>query len=583
MNVPVRRYFALLLVYLKPQWVKTSLMIVCLLAGIGFQILNPQIISYFINTASTDGPASALLAAGGLYILASLLNQVVAVVSTYCTEYVAWTATNQLRSDLMAHCIQLDLGYHHTHTSGEMIERIDGDVDALSRFFSQFSVNLMTNVLLLVIVLGLFFAMNWLAGLAMSAFALLALLILSVLRKRAVPHWKEHRQKSAEYYGFLGERISGLEDIRANGAEKATMRDFYQMLRAWLPINNLAMRSGGEMGSIMTFFFACGKVLALGLGLYLWNSKALSLGGVYVLFAYTDALSQPLYAIQDEMQDLQQADACIQRVEQLLHTPSALPDTGKTPLPEGALSVAFCGVDFRYGERESVIHEMSFRVEPGRILGILGRTGSGKTTLARLLFRLYDPQHGEIRIHDIPAREIALHELRQHIGMVTQDVQIFHASLRDNLTFFARDFPDARIEAVLEDLGLQTWYRSLHAGLDTLLGNGEDERGLSAGEAQLLACARVFLANPGIVILDEASSRLAPATDALIEYAITRLLANKSALIIAHRLSTLQRVDEILMLEDGRILEYGPRKKLAADPTSRFARLLKGENREAIA
>lgn len=583
MKLPVRRYFALLMIYLKPQWLRTLLMVICLLAGISFQLLNPQIISYFINTTSNHGPVGVLMAAGGLYILAALLNQVISVVSTYCTEYVAWTATNQLRRDLMAHCMDLDLSYHKAHTSGEMIERIDGDVDALSRFFSQFAVNLMSNLLLLIIMLGLFFAMNWLVGVVMSAFAALALLILSHLRKRAVPHWKEQRQMSAEYYGFLGERLSGLEDIRANGAERATMRDFYQILRRWLPINNLANRTGAEMGISMLFFFVCGTVLALGLGLYLWSVKALSLGAVYVLFSYTNALSQPLYAIQDEMQDLQQADACIQRVEQLLHTPSALADTGTTTLPEGPLSVEFCEVDFGYEAHETVIHALSLRVEPGHVLGILGRTGSGKTTLARLLFRLYDPQQGEVRVHDVPLREISLRELRRHIGMVTQDVQVFHASLRDNLTFFARDISDARIEAILDELGLSAWYHSLSEGLDTQLGNGEDERGLSAGEAQLLACARVFLANPGIVILDEASSRLDPATEALIERAITRVLTNKSALIIAHRLSTLQRADEILMIEHGQIIEHGPRATLAGDLTSHFARLLNSEIKEVLA
>jgi ATP-binding cassette subfamily B protein len=583
MKLPVRRYFALLLIYLKPQWLRTFLMIICLLAGIGFQLVNPQIISYFINTASVHGPASVLMTAGGLYMLAAFLNQIISVVATYCTEYVAWTATNQLRRDLMAHCMELDQGYHKAHTSGEMIERIDGDVDVLSRFFSQFSVNLMSNLLLLAVMLVLFFIMSWLVGVVMLAFAGLALLLASYLRKRAVPHWKEHRRMSAEYYGFLGERLSGLEDIRANGAEKATMRDFYQLLRTWLPINNLALRSGAEMGNSMLFFFVCGRVLALGLGFYLWSIKVLSLGAVYVLFAYTDALSQPLNAIQDEMQDLQQADACIQRIEQLLHTSSALTDTGTTILPEGALSVEFRGVSFGYETQETIIHACNLRIEPGRVLGILGRTGSGKTTLARLLFRLYDPQEGEVRVHNIPVHEISLSELRRHIGMVTQEVQIFHASLRDNLTFFARDIPDARIEAILAELGLSTWYHNLPAGLDTRLGNGEDERGLSGGEAQLLACARVFLANPGIVILDEASSRLDPATETLIERAITRVLAGKSALIIAHRLSTLQRADDILILAHGRMVEYGSRTALVNDPTSQFARLLNSENKEVLA
>lgn len=583
MSFPVRRYFALLLTYLKPQWLKTFLMIVCLLAGIGFQLLNPQIIGYFINTATARGPASALLGAAGLYIISAILNQGISVAGTYFSQYVAWTATNQLRSDLVAHCLSLDMGFHKTHTSGEMIERIDGDVDALSNFFSQFAVNLLSNLLLLIGMLVLFFVISWLVGIVMTAFSLLALAILTYMRRRAIPLWKEQRRMSATYYGFLGERLNGLEDIRANGAGGAILRGFYQTLRDWLPINNRTLMVSAEMGITMLFLYVCGTALALGLGLYLWGLKAISLGAVYVMFSYTNSLSQPLDAIQNELQDLQQAEACIQRVEDLLHTSSALPDTGASALPDGALRVEFRGVEFSYEKNETVLHDLSFAIEPGKALGILGRTGSGKTTLARLLFRLYDPQSGEILLNNTPLREVGLHELRRHIGMVTQDVQIFHASVRDNLTFFARGIADTRLLAILEEIGLGAWYHGLAQGLDTQLGSGQGETGLSAGEAQLLACARVFLANPGVVILDEASSRLDPATEALIERAIARILENRTALIIAHRLSTLRQVDEILIIEDGRVIEHGPRASLADNPTSRFAQLLLSEIKEVVA
>lgn len=583
MNLPIRRYFTLLITYLKPQWLKACLMVLCLLSGIGLQLLNPQIISYFIDTLTAHGPMSALLAAGGVYILAAILSQGISMASAYFSQYVAWTATNQLRSDLVRHCLSLDMSFHKTHTSGEMIERIDGDVDALSNFFSQFAVNLMSNLLLLLAMLILFFTISWLVGVVLTAFALFALFLLSSFQRRTIPLWKEQRRMSATYYGFLSERLNGLEDIRANGADNAVLRDYYHILRTWLPINNQTLRLSAATGISMLFLFVCGTALALGLGLYLWNLKEISLGTVYVLFAYTNTLSLPLNAIQNEMQDLQQAEACIQRIEKLLHVPSALPDTGTTPLPSGPLSVEFRKVEFGYEEHEPVLHGINVHIKIGKVLGLLGRTGSGKTTLAGLLFRLYDPQVGEICVNDVSVREINLHELRRHIGMVTQDVQIFHASVRDNLTFFERSIPDERIVALLNELGLGTWYHSLPAGLDTRLGNGEGERGLSAGEAQLLACARVFLADPGIVILDEASSRLDPATEALIEHAIARLLAGRTALIIAHKLSTIQHADEIVILEHGTILEYGTRTDLANDPTSRFASLLRSDLAEVRA
>ena len=193
------------------------------------------------------------------------------------------------------------------------------------------------------------------------------------------------------------------------------------------------------------------------------------------------------------------------------------------------------GEQFVNGRPPSVLHDVSFALEPGTTLGLLGRTGSGKTTLTRLLFRLYDPTAGEIRLGGRDLRDLRLADLRRHVGMVTQEIQLFHASVRDNLAFFDPTIPDGRILAALDELGLWEWYESLPDGLDTKLAGGG---GLSAGEAQLLAFVRVFLKDPGLIILDEASSRLDPATEQRLTQAMTRLLRGRTAIIIAHRLPT---------------------------------------------
>jgi ABC-type multidrug transport system fused ATPase/permease subunit len=214
---------------------------------------------------------------------------------------------------------------------------------------------------------------------------------------------------------------------------------------------------------------------------------------------------------------------------------------------------------------------LSIHVAPGRILGVVGRTGSGKTTLTRLLARFYDPTAGTIRWGDADVRSLQLADLRRRVGLVTQDVQVFTASVRDNLTLFGDDILDEQILQALGELGLIEWYRRLPHGLETWIAPG----GLSAGEAQMLALARVFLTDPALVILDEASSRLDPATERLIARALDRLLEGRTGLIVAHRLATLARADDILVLADGRCVEYGPRAQLARDPTSRFASLLR--------
>ena len=226
-----------------------------------------------------------------------------------------------------------------------------------------------------------------------------------------------------------------------------------------------------------------------------------------------------------------------------------------------------------------VLENISFRLQPGTVLGLLGRTGSGKTTLARLLFRFYDPDRGSVRVATsqnpdrlLDIRELSQKAFHQCIGLVTQDVQLFNASVRDNLTFFNSGVPDDKIWQVIHELGLGEWLKALPLGLDTVLESGGS--GLSAGEAQLLAFVRIFLKDPGLVILDEASSRLDPATERLIERAVTRLVKGRTAIIIAHRLATVLQADEIMVLENGRVLEHGQRELLEHDPGSHFHRLL---------
>jgi ATP-binding cassette subfamily B protein len=221
--------------------------------------------------------------------------------------------------------------------------------------------------------------------------------------------------------------------------------------------------------------------------------------------------------------------------------------------------------------RENALEGVSFCLHAGRTLGVLGRTGSGKTTISRLLYRFYDPQQGQVCLDGVDLREATLVSLRARVGLVTQDVQLLAGTLRDNLCFFDEQISDARLLKALKSLGLEHWLARFPSGLDARL-TGTN---LSGGEAQLVALARVYLKDPGLIVLDEASSRLDPATEALLGQALDRLLSGRTALIIAHRLSTLARVDEVLILEEGRVVECGERAALAADPHSRLSALLR--------
>lgn len=581
MHTQFGRYWRLLVTYLKPQWLRVVLLSILLMGNIALQLINPQVIRYFIDSTRTNGPLSTLLIAAGLFLAIAFLQRAVAFASIYSAENVGWTATNALRADLALHCLRLDMSFHKTHTPGELIERIDSDVTTLANFFSQFIIQVLGNALLIGGVLLLLWREDWRVGLALTLFSLLMFVTLRLLQNIAVKQWAGERAANAGFYSFLEEHLTGTEDIRAAGAERYVTRLMFSLMRRLLETYRRARLVSNLTFFSTNFLYIIGYTMGLAIGAYLYLQHQITIGTAYVFVYYIGMLSTPLQTIKAQVEDLQKASASIERVEELFAIRSGLEDQAHTTLPGDALAVAFRAVTFSYDGQENVLQDISFELQPGKVLGLLGRTGSGKTTLARLLFRLYDPASGGIYLDGKDLRDVALEDLRNHIGMVTQDVQLFHASIRDNLTFFNQSISDERIEQALKELDLWQWLQALPQGLDTLLGAGG--HGLSAGEAQLLAFARVFLKHPGLVILDEASSRLDPLTERLLERAVDRLLADRTGVVIAHSLQTVQRADDIMILEHGRIVEYGPRTALASDPHSRFYRLLQTGLEEVLA
>jgi ABC-type multidrug transport system fused ATPase/permease subunit len=589
---------SLLTTYFSPQWRRVLLLALLLLGTITFQLINPQIIRYVLDTAQVGATTTILALAALLFILFNLLQAGAGLALNYLGEDVSWSATNALRADLTRHCLRLDMGFHNNRTPGELIERVDGDVSELASFFSQLVLRVLFNGLLISGVIVLLWREDWRIGAAAGFYALLTLVVLQTMQRRNTRYAGAFRAAQAALNGFLEERLAGREDVRANGGEGYVLRGMALVQQATYQAAYRARMFGVLLFSVTHMLFVLATALGFGVGIYLFLNNQITIGTVYLVVYYLAVLRDPLEQIRDQVNELQQSTASIQRIQELFALqPEAQTSAKATAAPlttPGPLAVQFDHVSFRYAEpteataadkettpKPSVLHDLSFTLEPGQVLGLLGRTGSGKTTLTRLLFRLYNPAAGRILLGNQDIRDLALSGLRRQIGMVTQDVQLFQASLRDNITLFNPAIDDQQILAVLRELGLWSWYSAQPAGLETRLQAGGV--GLSAGEAQLLAFVRVFLKDPGLVILDEASSRLDPATETLLERATDRLLANRTGIVIAHRLRTVQRADAILILEGGRMIEFGPRPQLATDSNSRFYRLLQTGLEEILA
>ena len=575
--------------YLAPQWRRVVVLAALLVITIGLRLLSPQILRAFIDQAAAGALPAALAEIALAFVCVAVLLQLSSLGEVYVAENVGLTATNGLRADLTRHVLRLDPAFHAAHTPGELIERTDGDVATLGNFFSRLVVHLLGNVLLLAGILALLAQVDLRVGAAAAVCVALGAALITWLRRLAVPRFAAQRQANAELFGLIEERLAGTEDVRANGGEGYVLNRLLERSRNLLWIDMRARLVGASTFNSAVLCLELATAATLAVGAWLFSQGATSIGTVYLIFAYTQSLHQPLNAVMRQVQDLQQAVASIGRVRALLTERSVIADGPGAPPPAGPLAVELDRVTFAYpgspaapelAEGQAALTDVSLRLEPGQILGLLGRTGSGKTTLSRLLFRLYDPQYGAIRLGGVDLRDSPVAALRARVGVVTQDVQLFHASVRDNVTFFNAGIADERIAEALEALGLGPWLRSLPEGLHTRLAPGGS--GLSAGEAQLLAFARVFLNDPGLVVLDEASSRLDPATERLLERAVDRLLGGRTAIVIAHRLGTVQRANRIAILEDGRVAEEGERPALAADPTSRFSRLLRAGLEEVL-
>ena len=557
-----------------------ALLALLLLVHTAAGVYAPQLLRGIVDQLTARGASAALAHAAAWFLVVAAVRQLTRGAAAVIGENVSWIATNRVRTDLVRHTLGLDPGFVGRHPPGAMLERIDGDANQLAAFFSQFALRLLAAALLLAGILAALLIEDWKLFLALFLFAAAVTAMLLKLRSFGVPYYDRLREAAADLHGFVEERLAAIEEIKALGGLVHAVRRMTGLIGVQVHHAKRAYSLGTLVWPLVNVVMGIGTGLMMAWGGALALRGDMTLGTLYLMFSYINLLFWPFEDLAHQMEELQKAGGNVVRIGRLLDERSALADGTRETFPRRPASIALERVSFRYPgagaraaeQEEPVLSGLSLTIAPGRTLGILGRTGSGKTTIMRLLARLYDPQAGRITVDGVDLREFRLREVRDRIAVVTQDVQFFGATIRDNLALFDAAVDDRRIEGALDRLHLASWLAAQPDGLDTVLASAQ--LALSAGEAQRLALARVLLRDPDIVILDEAAARLDPVSEHDVEEALAELLVGRTGVVIAHRPGSVEKVDDILILERGRMVEYGPRQQLLADPGSRLHGLL---------
>ncbi|MFN8020700.1 MAG: ABC transporter ATP-binding protein [Acidimicrobiales bacterium] len=530
---------------------------------------GPLVVRRIVDEATDGATSGRLVRLAVVFLVIAVVGQLVNVVVTWFATVTAWHTTNQIRLDLARHVLGLDHEFHRTHTPGELIQRVDGDVTSVSDFLGRVVPRAVGAAFMVGGMLVVLAVVDWRLAIGAAVYVSLSAAMVVRSRHRAVGESSDEMGSYARLYGGIEERLTAAEDLRANGAATHAMWRFVEESTDAMASSVRRERAFLRMWWLVQGAVAGGSTISLVVGTALVSSDVITVGTAFLLFQYVLLLGRPLEDVVDQLETVQKANGAMVRVIDLLAVRPAIDDGGTSSPPAGPLAVAFHHVSFDYGDGQPVLSDIDLEVAPGRSVGVVGRTGSGKTTLSRLLLRLVDTSEGTVELGGVAIREIPRSELRRRVAMIPQEVELFSGTVRDNVTLFDTTPSDDAVAHALRRAGLDSL---VDGGIHRELGAGG--AGLSAGEAQLLALARVWLRDPDLLVLDEATARVDPVTEARLEAGIAELMQGRTTFVIAHRLSTLRHVDEIVVVDHGRVVEHGDRSVLTADDDSRFSRLL---------
>ena len=556
-----RRRFSTLGQLTAPYKARTILSVFSLLAATATALAPPFLAKFALDDAIRTSGHGKLYLVVGIFLAAGLANWGMTYAQTYLTGWVGERMLADLRSRLFRHLQRLSLGFYERTRAGVIISRLTNDVEALDQLVTDGVSSLVQNTLTLVGTAILLFVLDWRLALATLAVIPVMSVGTAVFRTYSARAYRAVRERLGLVTATLAEDIAGMRVVQAFTREQANIRNFREISDRYRQANQQTVLLNGLYFPFVDLLSTVALAVVLGYGGHLYFQGAVSIGTLFAFMLYVQNFFDPVQQLSQLYGTFLSATAALDKITDVLdEEPEVLDRPDAVALPHVHGHVRFEGVRFAYGRGDEVLHGIDLDVPPGTTVALVGHTGAGKSTIAKLLARFYDPTDGRITIDGADLRDVGQASLRRQLGVVPQEGFLFAGTVRENIAFGRPDATEEQIVAAAQAVGAHDFVVRLEDGYETELG----ERGLrlSLGQRQLVAFSRALLADPRILVLDEATSSVDIGTERRIEVALRTLLTGRTAFIIAHRLSTIRDADLIVVLEHGRIVEQGSHAEL---------------------